>query len=135
MNWVTSDEVSNMDKKVIGGLIGAAVLGTGLYLLIRGTGYHNPGDIDPSVPETSDELEERMRKIAAYFSSLEAKYYDDTSLKYHLDQALVSIRSDFEVGIPLDEDVGYVIFIQQLEGYINYRETVGYITFDDFINL
>jgi len=117
-----------------GVIAGLALAGAGLYLMLQKAGLAAPSmpDIN-AVAHNEDELNKLMGQWERYFNHLIEKYSDDPTLADQLNQALANIYNTLAAGMALSEDSGFLIFIEQLTGYIDYREEVGYITFHEYV--
>lgn len=116
-----------MDKKLLFAGAGIAIVG-GIILLNKTPG--TPGNHPEINPE--DEPEDVLEQLEEYYDSLVEKYSDDPTLEDQLGQALNSASLALQYGGDLVSDPGYQMFVTQLNGYIAYRETIGYITFVDY---
>lgn len=118
-----------MNTKLL--IIGSLAVVVGIALKAgSASGSTDPGQHPEISPE--DTAEDILQELENYYNSLKARYSDDPTLANQLNQALNSAALSLEYNGNLNNDPGYQMFVSQLNGYITYRETIGYITFVEY---
>jgi len=119
-----------MNKKL---LVAAGAAGIGLALLLRRKvassqfpGYHPV--LNPSLPAAT-----QLAQLQSYYNALKSYYSDDPTLADQVNQAMDSATAYLSAGFDITADQGYQMWVSQVNQYVEYRETTGYIAFTDML--